>query len=204
MKVPRTGAGQGLSSPPDTAAGFPLDTVTSASDTGSMIGSVPVPSFGLDPLIAEAKRRARRRRLLVGCATLAVTCAVASLTFDPSSASSPAISQAGLGALVGTWSHHGALLVIGRSGRGRATLRTYSERYPGLSEVTFRVTSVRQTGRAIDAQIQVLHDSSGDTPAGMRGTLRLRRGVIYLSTPSFKPSVTFCSVKPGARWICGL
>jgi hypothetical protein len=48
---------------------------TGASDNSVMTAHLPRLPFSLDPLIAEAKRRARQRRLL-----LAVVCAVAALT----------------------------------------------------------------------------------------------------------------------------
>lgn len=44
----------------------PLDKAVSASDNSSMTASVPRLPFSIDPLIAEAKRRMRRRRLLSG------------------------------------------------------------------------------------------------------------------------------------------
>lgn len=165
---------------------------------------VPRLPFALDPLIAEANRRMRLRRLLVACVAVAVAGSVAGLIVDLPSTSRPVINQAGLHALVGTWGHHGASLVIRPSGWGLVKSRTYREKPPGYAEITFRVISVTRTGRSVDARIRVTHGSSAaHTPAGTLGTVRLLRGVIYWSTATFKGAVTFCSVKPGARWICG-
>jgi len=157
--------------------------------------------FALDPLIAEAKRRTRKRRLLVACVAIAIGTSAASLNLDQRSPSTTAINAAGLRALVGTWSHHGGTLVISTTGRGLAKIFLYGP--PGYEIVRFRVTSVRGTGRSEIARIRVTHDSTDPRKAGTPGTVRLSRGVIYWSAAGFG-GTTFCSVKPGARWICGL
>lgn len=170
-----------------------------------MEGRLPRIFFDLHPLIAEAKWRMPRRRLLVVCAAVIVATSAVGISFALRSPVSPAIEPAGLAALVGTWSHHGAELVIRPSGWGVMKARTYSEKPPGELEVTFKVIRATRTGRTVNARIRVLHGSSAaDTPARTPGIVRLWRGVIYWSTANFRRAVTFCSVKPGAQWICGL
>lgn len=64
-----------------------LDGCGGASDTGVMTAHPSEPRFSLDPLIAEAKRRARGRRLLL--LTLAVTVGAAATTFALRSSGRP-------------------------------------------------------------------------------------------------------------------
>jgi hypothetical protein len=47
-----------------------------------MISQVPRLPFALDPLIAEAKRRARQRRVLVALVAIAVVAAFSALGFE--------------------------------------------------------------------------------------------------------------------------
>jgi hypothetical protein len=67
-----------------------------ASDNGSMTLHVPRLPFALDPLIAEAKRRARQRRLLVVALALALVSAGVGAAFalrpSPSGSGSGAVS----------------------------------------------------------------------------------------------------------------
>jgi hypothetical protein len=61
-----------------------LDVRSGASDNSAMESRAPRLSFSLDALIAEAKRRARQRRVLVLLLLVAVVAVVAGVTFGSS------------------------------------------------------------------------------------------------------------------------
>jgi len=159
--------------------------------------------LALHPLIVEAKRRMRQRRLLVVCAAVLVAGLVAGLTVELRSPATPAVNVAGLKPLVGTWGGHGRTLVVRPSGLGLARFRGYIHPPPYFT-VAFKVTSVTRTGSTVLARFRVTHGSSAvHAPAGTLGSIRLLRGVVYWSTNNFHPATNFCSIKPGARWVCG-
>jgi len=68
-----------------------------ASDNGFMESRAPRLGFSLDALIAEAKRRARQRRLVVTVLLIAVAAVVAALVFGPLGANSRSNGLPGLG-----------------------------------------------------------------------------------------------------------
>lgn len=84
--------------------GARLDIADGASDTGVMPASAVHARFALDPLIAEAKRRARRRRGLIAAAMLTVLTGAGLLVATagpgrPAAASSPVTGTFSDGAL---------------------------------------------------------------------------------------------------------
>jgi hypothetical protein len=66
-----------------------FDIQPGASDTGSMTLRLPRLPIGLDPLIKEAKRRVRRRRLFLSLALAAVIAASLALTLRPGEPPNP-------------------------------------------------------------------------------------------------------------------
>jgi hypothetical protein len=160
--------------------------------------------FKLDPLIAEAKRRMRHRRLLLACVVAVAAASVATLSLDQRSPHATATNAAGLRAFVGIWSRDRAGLEISASGEGLAKF-FMPEKPPLFFEIVqFKIINATSTERTAVAQIRVTHDPDNPQYAGTLGNIRLSRGVIYWSAADFK-GTTFCSEsKPGTRWICGL
>lgn len=77
--------------------GEQLDGSGGATDNGAMIERVPGLPFSLDPLMAEAKRRARRRRLLALGLLLVVVATGTTLALRGSGGSGPPTASTGNG-----------------------------------------------------------------------------------------------------------
>ena len=170
--------------------------------------------FKLDPLIAEAKRRMRHRRLLLACVVVVAAASAATLSLGQRSPHATATNTAGLRAFVGTWGRDRAALDISASGEGDAKI--YMPENPPLffGLVRFKIINAASSERTAVARIRVTYDSTNPQYVGTLGSIRLWRGVIYLSAAGFN-GTTFCSTgaytamtgpssKPGVRSICGL
>jgi len=150
-----------------------------------MTTHLPRLPIGLDPLVAEAKRRMRHRRrvltlVLVGVAALAV-----GLTLTMRPGTPQADSRAALRPFVGAWGGHGKGLTITPSGRGREVFNIPSPHPPFSASLTFQIISVTGTRVRAEARYRVTNARAWFRPpvaapvaVGTIGILRLRRGVI--------------------------
>lgn len=174
-----------------------------------MAEHVPHLPIAVDPLIAEARDRTRRRRSLLA-GGLAVVLALSLLAYAAfgrlDRSSSTAGAPVNLRGFVGGWWHHGASLEISPSGWGLLKGRTYREKPPGEMWLTFRVLNVSGSRTAGVARIRVLTIHGGflldpaESPRpGNVSFLRLRHGVI--TATGNRTFGTFCAPNVG---LCGL
>jgi hypothetical protein len=172
-----------------------------------MASHLPALPLQLDPLIAEARRRAGRRRLLLAAALVATLASAAALTLRPTGGAREGASpETHLATFVGHWFGHTRGIDIDRSGSGREYL---SDGARPLATLTFKILGVKGTPAAADARIRVtsVHISDrrafghrGPPRVGELGSLRLRRGIVSDSTTG----VYFCAPKPAQKGACGL
>jgi hypothetical protein len=162
----------------------------------------------IDPLIAEARRRATVRRLVLFAVLIAAASGGTAFgrlrsTGGAGTASSP---QARLATFVGHWFGHTRGIDITGSGLGREYLNDGAR---PVAALTFEVRGVTGTPTAADAQIRVTSvriferhafGHRGPPRVGELGSLLLWNGIVTDSTTR----VYFCAPKPAEKGVCGL
>lgn len=154
-----------------------------------MTTQVPPLPIAADPLIAEAKRRSRRRYVLA-TALAAVVIALSLLAYASLERQTPQAGvthppKASLSTFVGRWGGHGKGLDIKPSGRGHEWVGIPSPHPPYIASLSFRVISVTGTPARPVARYRITSArhwfrAVSDAPVriGTVGVLRLRRGVL--------------------------
>lgn len=137
----------------------------------------------IDPLIADARQRARRRRLLLIAALLAAALGTTlALRSSGDPGASRSLPPAALSAFLGHWWGHTRGIDVYGSGRGKEYINGGAR--PVLT-LAFNVLGISGRQRTVVARIRVTavrildRSAVGTLPyIGEIGTLRLRRGIV--------------------------